>query len=165
MELEAFNLIDAETARAIVRPCVDIDRWIDAVVEARPYSNVEELIEVARTCALPWTVTEIDGALAHHPRIGERASGASAEASLSHSEQAGLGLQSDDTAAALTAANRAYEEQFSRVFLIRAAGRSAEEILASLRERLTHTDEEEITVVADQLRQIAILRLEGIFGS
>ncbi|WP_405218514.1 2-oxo-4-hydroxy-4-carboxy-5-ureidoimidazoline decarboxylase [Agrococcus sp. Ld7] len=165
MQLAAFNRIDAEAARAVVRPCVDIDRWVDALVDGRPYSSMEALIEAARTRALPWTVAEIDGALAHHPRIGERASGTSAEASLSRSEQAGLGVQREDTAAALAAGNRAYEEQFSRVFLIRAAGRSAEEILASLRERLTHTDEEEIPVVADQLRQIAILRLEGIFGS
>ncbi|MGN6218424.1 MAG: 2-oxo-4-hydroxy-4-carboxy-5-ureidoimidazoline decarboxylase, partial [Microbacterium sp.] len=68
MKLEAFNRIDADAARALVRPCVDIDRWIDAVVEGRPYSNVEEAVEVARTAASPWTVTEIDGALAHHPR-------------------------------------------------------------------------------------------------
>lgn len=165
MKLEAFNRLDAEAARAILRPCVDINRWIDAVVAARPYSEVAELIEVARACALPWTAAEIDGALAHHPRIGERAPGASVEASLSRSEQAALNAQGDDVAAALATGNRAYEEQFSRVFLIRAAGRSAEEILTSLRERLTHTDEEELTVVADQLRQIAILRLEGIFGS
>jgi len=165
VKLEAFNRIDAEAARAIVRPCVDIDRWIDAVVEGRPYSNVEEAVEVARTAASPWTVTEIDGALAHHPRIGERASGGSAEATLSRSEQAGLGVQGDDVASALAAGNRAYEDKFERVFLIRAAGRSAEEILGILQQRLTHTEEEEIPVVADQLRQIAVLRLEGILGS
>lgn len=165
MELEAFNRIDAEAARALVRPCVDIDRWIDAVVEGRPYSNVEDVVESARTAAPAWTAAEIDGALAHHPRIGERAGGASAEASLSRSEQAGLGVQDDDLVSALAAGNHAYEQRFGRVFLIRAAGRSAREILDALRERLTHTEEEEIAVVAEQLRQIALLRLEGIIGS
>lgn len=165
MQLEAFNRIDAEAARDLVRPCVDIDRWIDAVIGGRPYSNVEEAVEVARASASPWTVAEIDGALAHHPRIGERASGQNAEAALSRSEQAGIAGTDDDVAEALLAGNHAYEQTFGRVFLIRAAGRSASEILRSLRERLHNTPEEEITVVADQLRQIAVLRLEGILGS
>ncbi|MFE5407747.1 2-oxo-4-hydroxy-4-carboxy-5-ureidoimidazoline decarboxylase [Microbacterium sp. NPDC056569] len=165
MKLDAFNRLDAEAARAAVRPCVDIDRWVDAVVAGRPYTTSEELLETARTSAAPWTPAEIDGALAHHPRIGERAGGGGAEASLSRSEQAGIGIPSADVAAALAAGNRAYEEKFSRVFLIRAAGRTADEILDALGERLAHTEEEEIPVVAEQLRQIAVLRLEGIIDS
>ncbi len=165
MELDAFNRLDAETARAVVRPCVDLDRWVDAVVAGRPYATRAELLDAARTRAAAWTVAEIDGALAHHPRIGERPSGGGAEASFSRSEQAGIGMPPADVAGALAGGNRAYEEKFSRVFLIRAAGRSAAEILDALNERLAHTEEEEIPVVAEQLRQIALLRLEGIIGS
>ncbi|WP_109210184.1 MULTISPECIES: 2-oxo-4-hydroxy-4-carboxy-5-ureidoimidazoline decarboxylase [Microbacterium] len=162
MKLEAFNRLDAGSAREAVRPCVDIDRWIDALVAGRPYRDRDALREAARTAASPWTADEIDHALSHHPRIGERPTGTSAEASLSRSEQAGLGATADATAVALAAGNRAYEERFSRVFLIRAAGRSAPEILAGLTARLEHTEDEEIAVVADELRQIAVLRLEGI---
>ena len=165
MELDAFNRLDAEAARAVVRPCVDIDRWVDAVVEGRPYATTAELLELARTSAAPWTPAEIDGALAHHPRIGERPGGDGAEASLSRAEQAGIGMPSADVVTALAAGNRAYEEKFSRVFLIRAAGRSADEILDALNARLAHTEEQEIPVVAEQLRRIALLRLEGIIGS
>ncbi len=165
MKLDAFNRIDADAARTLLRPCVDIDRWIDAVVARRPYATVADLIETAGTAAPGWTVAEIDGALSHHPRIGERPRGASAEASLSRAEQAGLGMPADDVATALAAGNRAYEERFGRVFLIRAAGRSADEILDALRARLAHTEEQEILVVAEQLRQIAVLRLEGIVES
>jgi 2-oxo-4-hydroxy-4-carboxy-5-ureidoimidazoline decarboxylase len=46
--------------------------------------------------------------------------------------------------------------------LIRAAGRSSEEILAELEDRLDNTPETEKLIMADQLRQIALLRLEGI---
>jgi len=165
MKLEAFNRLDAEAARALVRPCVDIDRWVDAVVAGRPYPSTAGLIDAARASAWPWTVAEIDGALAHHPRIGEHPTGGGAEASLSRSEQAGIGMPPADVVAALQAGNRAYEEKFARVFLIRAAGRSATEILGALQTRLAHTEEEEIPVVAEQLRQIALLRLEGIIGS
>jgi 2-oxo-4-hydroxy-4-carboxy-5-ureidoimidazoline decarboxylase len=45
------------------------------------------------------------------------------------------------------------------VFLIRAAGRTSEQILANLQRRLANDPETENKVVADELRQIAMVRL------
>ena len=162
MTLEEFNVLDRDSARNTLRPCVDIDRWLDAVVDARPYVNLEDVLRVARESALPWTEAELDGALAHHPRIGETASGASAEASFSRSEQAGVDPKDTAVTDALVDGNRAYEGKFGRVFLIRAAGRSAADMLTSLRNRMMNSPEEEVSAAAQQLRQIALLRLEGI---
>ena len=67
-----------------------------------------------------------------------------------------------DLQRALREGNREYEERFGRVFLIRAAGRSAPQILASLRQRLENEPEVEERIVAGQLREIALLRLKGI---
>ena len=66
--------------------------------------------------------------------------------------------------ARLAEGNRRYEERFGRVYLVRAAGRSAEEMLALLEERLTHDDETERAVTTAQLAEIALLRLQGIFA-
>lgn len=161
MQLEEFNALDAREADAVVRPCVDVDRWVAEVLEGRPYDSVDGLLDAAGRAANPFTGEEVEGALAHHPRIGQRAEGGSAEASLSRSEQAGVGIDAE-VAERLRAGNLAYEERFGRVFLIRAAGRDAEEILAELTRRLENTEEEETPIVAEQLRQIAVLRLEGI---
>ena len=90
--------------------------------------------------------------------------GNSTEARLSQSEQAGLGVADAAVAEALAEGNRAYEEKFGQVFLIRAAGRSREEILAALNTRLAHTPEEEQAIIGQQLREIAVLRLEGLIG-
>ena len=65
---------------------------------------------------------------------------------------------------ALAQGNRDYEEKFGRVFLIRAAGRTAPEILAALNERLANSPAEEDVTVAQQLREIAVLRLEGLIS-
>lgn len=80
---------------------------------------------------------------------------------MSRSEQAGLGPADATLTAALAEGNRAYEDKFGRVFLIRAAGRTGEEILTVLRERLAHTPEQEEPIIAQQLREIALLRLQG----
>lgn len=162
MHLEQFNAASRTEAADALRPCLDIQRWIDGLTDARPYSGLEALLEAGRAAAHPFTPAEIEAALAHHPRIGERAKGNSTEARLSQSEQAGLGQADAAVAEALAEGNRAYEEKFGQVFLIRAAGRSREEILAVLTTRLGHTPGEEQAIIGEQLREIAVLRLEGL---
>ena len=161
MLLEQFNEADRSEAIAALRPCVDVTRWYDTIADARPYASLEDLWDEAANAAHPFTGAEVEAALAHHPRIGERADGSSREAGMSRSEQAGVDPSDSAVQEALRQGNLAYQERFGRVFLIRAAGRSADEILASLEVRLTHTPEEEDRIVAGQLREIALLRLKG----
>jgi 2-oxo-4-hydroxy-4-carboxy-5-ureidoimidazoline decarboxylase len=158
VRLDEFNRLNPEAAGDLMRPCLDIDRWISALVDHRPYRSIDDLMHTAQTAADPFTEEEVAGALAHHPRIGQRAEGGSAEAALSRSEQAGVTVDAD-VQRRLREGNEAYEDRFGRVFLIRAAGRSAEEILAALESRLTNDEGTERAIVADQLREIALLRL------
>lgn len=161
MLLEQFNLAERGDAVTALRPCIDVTRWCEDIVDRRPYESVDSLVAEAAQAADPFTTEEIDSALAHHPRIGERAGGDSREATLSRSEQAGVDPSDADVQQALREGNLAYEERFGRVFLIRAAGRTAAEILSSLRERLQHDADSEERIIAGQLREIALLRLRG----
>jgi 2-oxo-4-hydroxy-4-carboxy-5-ureidoimidazoline decarboxylase len=165
MLLEDFNAAGRAEAAAALRPCLDIERWVAEIVGSRPFASTRELLEIAGRAAEPFTAAEVKAALAHHPRIGQRAAGNSTEARLSQSEQATLGASDPAVAAAIAEGNRAYEEKFGQVFLIRAAGRSREEILAALNARLAHTSEEEKAIIGQQLREIAVLRLEGLIGA
>ena len=160
MLLEQFNRADPAAAASALRPCLAISRWIDTIVDARPYPSLDDLHAAALTAAAPFTVDELDSALSHHPRIGERASGTGAEATMSRSEQAQVGI-TDTTAQALRDGNRAYEERFDRVFLIRAAGRSAQEILQVLTLRLQNSFEQENEVIESELREIAAIRIRS----
>ena len=96
--LTEFNVADRGDAVALVRPCLDIERWVAAVVDGRPYPDLKALHAVA---ARPPTRSprRVTAALQHHPRIGERASGASAEATLSRSEQSGVSADASATKA------------------------------------------------------------------
>ena len=157
--LTAFNALEADEAAKLLRPCLDVERWVSTVVDGRPYGSVDDLFDTARAAAHPLTGAEVEAALSHHPRIGEQADGASTEAHLSRSEQASLSL-GGDVQAQLAEGNRAYEERFGRVFIVRAAGRSGPEILEHLRHRLDNTDELERAATIDQLTQIAVLRMK-----
>ena len=66
------------------------------------------------------------------------------------------------TRAALVDGNRTYEERFGHVFLIRAAGRSPEEMLAELRRRLANDADAERAEATEQLAQITGLRVRGL---
>ncbi|GAA2942031.1 2-oxo-4-hydroxy-4-carboxy-5-ureidoimidazoline decarboxylase [Microbacterium luteolum] len=158
MLLTEFNSCTHDVAVRVVKPALDIPRWYDALVDGRPYASIAALTDAAAQVAAPLTAGEIDGALSHHPRIGERAQGESAEAALARKEQSGVDAAA---AEALAAGNRAYEETFDRVFLVRAAGRTADDILALLQQRLGNAPEQELAVIDQQLREIAALRLAG----
>ncbi|MCU1515283.1 MAG: decarboxylase [Pseudarthrobacter sp.] len=164
MKLAEFNSADTAAAAAALKPCVDVQRWVEAITAARPFASRGALLDFAAEAAAPFTAAEVEAALAHHPRIGERPTASTAEASMSRSEQSGVDPSDNGAAKALADGNRAYEEKFGRVFLIRAAGRTAPEILAALNTRLTNPPAEEDAIVAQQLREIAVLRLEGVIS-
>jgi 2-oxo-4-hydroxy-4-carboxy-5-ureidoimidazoline decarboxylase len=159
--LSEFNGADASTAASLVRVWADIPAWTNALVAERPYASVAEIEALAATLAARWDATDLEAALAHHPRIGERPTVAGAEADASRREQAAMDTAADDVAARIASGNAAYEEQFRRVFLIRAAGRTPDEILANLERRLASDPEAETAEATQQLAEIALLRLRG----
>lgn len=146
--------------------CLSVQRWIDDVVLAAPFDDVAGLLAVANDAATPLSPAEIDEAIAHHPRIEEKPHGDGAPQDFSGSEQLGLGDDGSesDLAAAIAAGNKAYEDRFGRVFIIRAAGRTPAEILEELERRLALPNSTELEIVGEQLREIALLRLEKIYG-
>ncbi len=164
MELEHFNVIGEHEAAEVVRPCVGIDSWVSAIVTARPYADRDALLAVADRAAATWTDEEVEGALADHPRIGERASGSSAGATMSRTEQAGVSASDVVTLDRLAEGNRRYEEKFGRIYLVRAAGRSAAEMLDLLEHRLTNDPTTELGVTKTQLAEIATLRLKALIS-
>ena len=161
MTLEELNALPEAAARERLAECLDVDRWVDTVLVGRPYGDVGALRQVAETAAASLTDDELAQAVARHPRIGERAA-TGHDAAHSAREQAGVDRDDADVNERLATGNRAYEERFDRVFLIRAAGRDAEEILAELTRRLGNDDETERDETVTQLREIALLRLEGM---
>jgi 2-oxo-4-hydroxy-4-carboxy-5-ureidoimidazoline decarboxylase len=165
-EVVAVNAMPAERLEADLLACCAAPAWAAAIVARRPYRDRSAILAVADAAARELSWADVLKGLAAHPRIGERAAGDSAEAAWSRREQAASAASGDDTTrAALAEANRAYEQRFGHVFLIFAAGRTQAEILAAARDRLGNDEETERAVVADQLRRIALLRLERLLDA
>ena len=143
-----------ETTREVLLGCLSVPRWVDDVLAGQPYADRGALVAAADRAARELTDEELDQALSGHPRIGEQGG------AQSQQEQSGVDPTHGATAQRLKEGNAAYEERFDRVFLVRAAGRDADEILAELDRRLQNDDATERAETVDNLRQIALLRLE-----
>jgi 2-oxo-4-hydroxy-4-carboxy-5-ureidoimidazoline decarboxylase len=162
MHLEQFNALSQEQARSALDPCLGVERWVDEVVDARPYDDLCGLVTQASASAQQLTDDELAAALSRHPRIGERPAGAATEAAFSRHEQAGVDPSDLETLERIRQGNKDYEARFDQVFLIRAAGRSSSEILAELERRLHNDEETERREVVAQLREIALRRLDEV---
>ncbi|MDI9224073.1 2-oxo-4-hydroxy-4-carboxy-5-ureidoimidazoline decarboxylase [Pantoea sp. EA-12] len=160
MDLASFNQAAEADAQAAIAHCVAIPGWQQALVAARPFDDLTALHSAADRLAQNWQREELEQALSAHPRIGEKAQGVGKEASLSRNEQSAMQQADGALQFAMLAGNQSYEQRFGRVFLIRAKGRSGEEMLAELQRRLNNNDETEQQEALTQLREITLLRLK-----
>ncbi|SFW91241.1 2-oxo-4-hydroxy-4-carboxy-5-ureidoimidazoline decarboxylase [Amycolatopsis australiensis] len=151
LTLTDFNTAAAADIRPVLTACLAVPRWVDAVVDGRPYADLDSLKAAAD---LPLRDDEIRLAMAAHPRIGEKPAQQGTEADWSRNEQSGV-----DNAGAFAAANAEYEAKFGHVYLVCASGRSGDELLEILKSRLDNDPATELAVAGRELLKIAALRL------
>lgn len=147
-------------AREALLACCQAARWAGELTGGRPYPSLAALLDRAGAALTDEDVSE---ALAGHPRIGQAPGGS--HSAWSRGEQAGVAGSGDDVRAALAEGNRAYEKRFGHIYLVCAAGHSAPELLAILRDRLRNDPGTERQVVRGELRKINELRLTRLIGS
>jgi 2-oxo-4-hydroxy-4-carboxy-5-ureidoimidazoline decarboxylase len=158
--LAHWNALDAPSAAETILPCNGSQAWATQLAALRPFATPFDLTCTADIIWRALSPADQRQAFDSHPRIGERhaKSATAASLALSATEQASAQL-TNDSAAALAAANRAYEEKFNRIFIVCATGKSAEEMLLILQHRLANDPATELREAAEQQRQITQIRL------
>jgi allantoicase len=167
-DLAWLNSLPAEEAAKELRQCCGSTRWARNVADARPFHTFEELSKRANEI---WSSLDREDwleAFRSHPKIGEQKTAETVSAQArqwSGHEQAGVNAASIETTNALATLNRAYEEKFGYIFIICATGKTSNEMLAALRERLDHDAAEELPIAADEQSKITELRLKKLLTS
>jgi allantoicase len=138
--------------------CCGSSKWIESVAQARPFRDWNELTATSDRIWSNLSPEDWLEAFRAHPRIGEK----KASARWTADEQSGTRSASSETMNALAEANRAYEQKFGHLYLVCATGRSAEDMLANVRERMKNDAATEIRVAADEQRKITALRMEKL---
>jgi OHCU decarboxylase len=133
--------------------------------EARPFADSEEVS--SRADAIWAALGEQDWleAFRAHPKIGERKAAtiqSQDAANWSAQEQSDAQQAGAEIKKAIAEGNKLYETRFGFIFIICASGKSAEEILESLNQRLANDAGAEMRIAAEEQRKITQLRLKKL---
>jgi 2-oxo-4-hydroxy-4-carboxy-5-ureidoimidazoline decarboxylase len=166
LSLEEFNQLTPEAAQSGLLLCCGSKKWAEQMAASRPYRTFEALNGAADEVWFSLSKSDWLEAFSHHPRIGERQlrEKFSATAQWAEQEQKGASGASENLLKALAVGNEAYQKRFGFVFLICATGKSAEEMLLALDQRLGHGPERELKTAAGEQSKITQIRLKKWLG-
>jgi 2-oxo-4-hydroxy-4-carboxy-5-ureidoimidazoline decarboxylase len=157
-----LDLASLEEARRMLRSWCGSTRWVEAMLQRRPFRSQDALARAARDVWFALHEDDWREAFSHHPMIGDRDAlrrRFPATHHLSEREQSGVSGASDDVLDALAEGNQQYADKFGYIFIVCATGKSADEMLALLRERLRNDPATEIRLAAEEQAKITDLRL------
>jgi OHCU decarboxylase len=165
---ERLNLLATNSAIAEFSKCCGSQNWAMGMAQERPFASLKDLVESAER--LWWSLGPSDWleAFHSHPKIGEQKAAAKTAVEAqqwSAAEQSGIRDSAQQTLAELAKLNREYEEKFGYIFIVCATGKSSDEMLAILRQRLKNDPGEELRIAAAEQAKITELRLKKLLAS
>jgi len=161
------SLTDDEATKELLQ-CCGSKRWASVTATGRPYDTLEILLAASND--IWWSLDRSDWleAFCSHPKIGEKkaADKVSAQSQQwSGQEQSGVAHATQNTVDSLAALNEDYEQKFGFIFIVCATGKTSDEMLSVLRERLQHDREAELPIAAAEQGKITELRLKKLLTS
>ncbi|HKO80662.1 MAG TPA: 2-oxo-4-hydroxy-4-carboxy-5-ureidoimidazoline decarboxylase [Chitinophagaceae bacterium] len=165
MTLHELNTLSLPLLKDELTKCCGSSAWVNRMVPFFPADDLVELLEDAEEQWFLCSESDWKEAFAQHPKIGDVESLKTKFASTAQwasGEQSSINSASTQTIEALAKANKEYEEKFGYIFIVYASGKSAEEMLAILQNRLQNNPEVEIEIAADEQNKITKLRIEKL---
>ncbi|MGP3951848.1 2-oxo-4-hydroxy-4-carboxy-5-ureidoimidazoline decarboxylase [Streptomyces sp. 7N604] len=150
--LVRFNTSDNSAARAALHEVCASSAWGSKLLAQRPYATTDALLAASDAAIAELTADDLAEAVAGHPPIGRPKPGDP----TSRREQSGV---RESLREELLELNLAYQERFGHVFLICATGRTGDQMLAALKERLRNDQDTEREIVRTELGKINRIRL------
>ncbi|MFH8366773.1 2-oxo-4-hydroxy-4-carboxy-5-ureidoimidazoline decarboxylase [Streptomyces sp. NPDC018031] len=150
--LSRLNTADEPEAAAVLHEVCGSRAWAAAVAGSRPFADSEALFTASDAAMAALTPADLDEAMAGHPPIGRPKPGDPTSAR----EQSGV---QDSVREELLELNLAYQDRHGHVFLICATGRTGDQMLAALKERIGNDTDTEREIVRTELGKINRIRL------
>ncbi len=161
--------LSSDEREATLHRCCGSVRWAKALSEALLAEQLHDHESLFKLSEQIWhSLDKVDylEAFSHHPQIG--ADPAKLRERFQHThewsahEQSGMQSASEDTIMRLAQANQEYLAKFGYIFIVCASGKSADEMLKLLEQRLPNTAENEIQIAAGEQAKITRLRMEKL---
>jgi 5-hydroxyisourate hydrolase/2-oxo-4-hydroxy-4-carboxy-5-ureidoimidazoline decarboxylase len=163
MNVQEFNKAEKAVAEKELFACCGSEKWVSLLMEHFPFASAEDLVSKAtdiwynKCLADDWRAS-----FSHHPKIGDVSS---LKKKYAGDEQSGVTSASASTIESLAKANEDYENKFGFIFIVCATGKSAEEMLRLLKDRLSNNIHQELNIAMGEQHKITIIRLKKLLGS
>ncbi|MEO6683482.1 MAG: 2-oxo-4-hydroxy-4-carboxy-5-ureidoimidazoline decarboxylase [Ginsengibacter sp.] len=166
MTIADFDNLDINKKKELLFNCCGSSTWVKEMLSIFPVNDLVDLLEYAEEKWYDCNPADWLEAFQHYPKIGDMhlvTERYAKTADYIKSEQAGISDTPDEVLEELMQANAEYEELFGYIFIVFATGKSAEEMLEILKERINNDPREEIMIAAAEQDKITKLRLKKLF--
>ena len=167
MTIAEFDHLGITEKKALLHSCCGSNTWINNMLTALPAEDLVDLLEIAEEQWYLCHEPDWQEAFSQHPKIGDIETlkeKFAATAQWAEGEQSSVKEASEQTLQQLANGNQAYEQRFGYIFIVCATGKSADEMLQLLQQRLYNNPEVEIQIAMEEQLKITKLRLEKLFG-
>lgn len=160
MTLSDFNNLNKEEATTHLFACCGSNKWASSMMQHFPFSSEKQLVDLSTKIWYDECGTnDWLESFTHHPKIGDVKS---LTEKFAGKEQAGVAVATSETIEALAKANTDYENKFGFIFIVCATGKSANEMLQLLLDRLKNTAAEEQNIAMGEQQKITIIRFKKL---
>lgn len=168
MTLQELNNKPIYQLKELLSQCCGAKRWVEKMCKIFPVEDDTTLLQQAEIIWYNCDAKDWLEAFTHHPKIGDLESlkkKFASTAAWTSVEQSGVKHATQQVLEALSQANKSYEEKFGYIFIVCASGKSAEEMLNLLSERLHNKPEDEIRIAMHEQNKITKIRIEKLLSS
>ena len=160
-----LNSISADAARELFLGCCHCERWATEMTNLRPFESEQSLYEAAEKSWAGSSELERLEAFLGHPQIGDMEALRNKYAASATREQGQISAADEQTLIDLADLNRRYLAQHGFIFIVCATGKSAQEMLLLLKDRIGNTRQQELDNAAREQGAITRLRLGNLLAS
>jgi len=167
MTIEDLNKLEGPLLEEKLRHCCGSSAWINQMIRLMPFASIDDLLSKADKA---WgTTNEQDWleAFSHHPKIGDLKNLEQKFAStkkFAQGEQSSVNTAGKETLEQLVEGNSLYEKKFGFIFIVFATGKSAEEMLQLLNQRINNNRNTELKIASGEQQKITKLRLQKLLS-
>lgn len=167
MTLQHLNTFAPHHIQEELFKCCGCVNWVEQLSSKLPFTSIDELKLASDKIWFSCDKMDWLEAFSHHPKIGDLKSLEKKFASTAQwasGEQASVNSTTQNVLRELKELNDEYEKKFGYIFIVCATGKSADEMLLLLKQRLQNNPEEEMKIAASEQNKITHLRIDKLFA-
>lgn len=167
MTVDEINNLPLYDLKQQLFNCCGSTTWVNKMLPFFPIQTTQQILTIAQQQWYTCTNADWLQAFTHHPKIGDVATLTkkfAATAIWASGEQQAVNTAPAAIIQALANGNTEYQNKFGFIFIVCATGKSAQQMLTLLQQRLPNTLQVEMQLAMEEQNKITLLRLQKLLA-